>query len=260
MASPHVAGVAALIVSQFGNLGSPNGKMSPGRVAAYLGQTADPQPCPSGPTGRLPELPRRGRRSSPDLPGRHRLQQLVRQRPGERAQRGHARAVTTRSIGNDEGPVHAGPSVRPGPDLPSAHGRQTRSRGAVDDRGSRRLVRVPRGDAGSNRSPLPRGRAVGVGPSETATARRQHETHEAPPRSCSLGSGGNAGSRCYPVVTAMPMSLTNTQRALRPSSDDRSARALQGDSFCFDCSGGPSRLPTSALAQTSPQHLHLQRT
>ena len=47
MASPHVAGVAALIVSQFGNLGSPNGKMSPGRVAAYLGQTADPQPCPS---------------------------------------------------------------------------------------------------------------------------------------------------------------------------------------------------------------------
>jgi subtilisin family serine protease len=47
MASPHVAGVAALIVSQFGNLGSPNGKMSPGRVAAYLDQTADPQPCPS---------------------------------------------------------------------------------------------------------------------------------------------------------------------------------------------------------------------
>ena len=47
MASPHVAGVAALIISQFGNLGSPNGKMSPGRVAAYIGQTADPQPCPS---------------------------------------------------------------------------------------------------------------------------------------------------------------------------------------------------------------------
>jgi subtilisin family serine protease len=47
MASPHVAGVAALIISQFGNLGSPNGKMSPGRVAAYIDQTADPQPCPS---------------------------------------------------------------------------------------------------------------------------------------------------------------------------------------------------------------------
>ena len=39
MAAPHVAGVAALIVSMFG-------KMSPGRVKAYLGQTADSQPCP----------------------------------------------------------------------------------------------------------------------------------------------------------------------------------------------------------------------
>src|SRR3989441_1085629 len=47
MASPHVAGVAALIISEFGNLSSPNGKMSPGAVDAYIRQTADPQPCPS---------------------------------------------------------------------------------------------------------------------------------------------------------------------------------------------------------------------
>src|SRR5438105_6849304 len=40
MASPHVTGVAALIISQFGPL-------SPGTVAAYIKQTADPQPCPS---------------------------------------------------------------------------------------------------------------------------------------------------------------------------------------------------------------------
>src|SRR5438874_4745285 len=40
MASPHVAGVAALIISMFGNL-------NPGAVQAYLSQTADPQPCPS---------------------------------------------------------------------------------------------------------------------------------------------------------------------------------------------------------------------
>jgi subtilisin family serine protease len=46
MASPHVAGVAALVVSMFGKLNSPNGKMSPGRVKAYLDQTADAQPCP----------------------------------------------------------------------------------------------------------------------------------------------------------------------------------------------------------------------
>jgi subtilisin family serine protease len=47
MASPHVAGVAALIISRFGNANSPqNGKMRPDQVKAYLDQTADPQPCP----------------------------------------------------------------------------------------------------------------------------------------------------------------------------------------------------------------------
>jgi len=40
MASPHAAGVAALIVSRYG-------RMSPGKLAGYLQQTADPQPCPS---------------------------------------------------------------------------------------------------------------------------------------------------------------------------------------------------------------------
>ena len=53
MASPHAAGVAALIISQFGNLSSNKGHMNPGTVQAYLDQTADPQPCPGtlpGPT------------------------------------------------------------------------------------------------------------------------------------------------------------------------------------------------------------------
>jgi subtilisin family serine protease len=40
MASPHAAGVAALIESRFG-------PMAPGNVKAYLDQTADPQPCPT---------------------------------------------------------------------------------------------------------------------------------------------------------------------------------------------------------------------
>jgi lantibiotic leader peptide-processing serine protease len=40
MASPHVAGTAALIISRFG-------RMSPDRVTAFLDQTADPQPCPA---------------------------------------------------------------------------------------------------------------------------------------------------------------------------------------------------------------------
>jgi lantibiotic leader peptide-processing serine protease len=47
MASPHVAGVAALIVSRYGSTASPqNGKLRPGQVAAMLSQTADPQDCP----------------------------------------------------------------------------------------------------------------------------------------------------------------------------------------------------------------------
>ena len=47
MATPHVAGVAALIISRYGDLSSPqNGKMRPDQVKAYLDQTADPQPCP----------------------------------------------------------------------------------------------------------------------------------------------------------------------------------------------------------------------
>ena len=40
MASPHVTGVAALVISAFG-------KMSPGQVQAFIDQTADPQPCPT---------------------------------------------------------------------------------------------------------------------------------------------------------------------------------------------------------------------
>src|SRR5215213_6876690 len=47
MAGPHVAGVAALIVSRYGDLRNPqNGKMRPGQVAALLSRTADPQACP----------------------------------------------------------------------------------------------------------------------------------------------------------------------------------------------------------------------
>jgi len=48
MASPHAAGVAALIISRYGDSKSPqNGKMRPGQVAAYMQQTADPQDCPT---------------------------------------------------------------------------------------------------------------------------------------------------------------------------------------------------------------------
>jgi lantibiotic leader peptide-processing serine protease len=53
MAAPHVSGVAALIISLYGDADNPqNGKMRPGQVSAVIGQTADPQPCPESlPTG-----------------------------------------------------------------------------------------------------------------------------------------------------------------------------------------------------------------
>jgi lantibiotic leader peptide-processing serine protease len=48
MAGPHVAGVAALVVSRFGDADNPqNGKMRPGAVQQYVEKTADPQPCPT---------------------------------------------------------------------------------------------------------------------------------------------------------------------------------------------------------------------
>ena len=53
MASPHVAGVAALIISMFGDSNTPqNGTMRAGQASALLQQTADPQQCPNMlPTG-----------------------------------------------------------------------------------------------------------------------------------------------------------------------------------------------------------------
>ena len=48
MASPHVAGLAALVISRYGDLKNPqNGKMRPTQVEQALSQTADPQACPT---------------------------------------------------------------------------------------------------------------------------------------------------------------------------------------------------------------------
>jgi subtilisin family serine protease len=49
-AAAHVTGVAALVISRFGDDDTPhNGKLRPGRVAAMIRATADPQPCPPDP-------------------------------------------------------------------------------------------------------------------------------------------------------------------------------------------------------------------
>jgi len=55
MASPHVAGLAALVVSRYGAPGPGGAEMSSGRVAARISQTADPQACPDPDT--LPTQP-----------------------------------------------------------------------------------------------------------------------------------------------------------------------------------------------------------
>jgi subtilisin family serine protease len=47
MAGPHVAGLAGLVISRYGDLDTPqNGKMRPTQVEQILTQTADPQACP----------------------------------------------------------------------------------------------------------------------------------------------------------------------------------------------------------------------
>jgi subtilisin family serine protease len=46
MAAPHATGVAALVISRFGDARTPqNGKLRPQQVQAYVEQTADPRPC-----------------------------------------------------------------------------------------------------------------------------------------------------------------------------------------------------------------------
>jgi hypothetical protein len=51
MAAPHVTGVAALVISRFGDMQNPhNGKMRPTQVEQYVQQTADPIACPDDTT------------------------------------------------------------------------------------------------------------------------------------------------------------------------------------------------------------------
>jgi lantibiotic leader peptide-processing serine protease len=46
MATPHATGIAALIISRYGDAQTPqNGKLRPQQVQAFLEQTADPRPC-----------------------------------------------------------------------------------------------------------------------------------------------------------------------------------------------------------------------
>ncbi|RBY97302.1 peptidase S8 [Blastococcus sp. TF02-8] len=47
MAGPHVAGLAALVISRYGDLRNGSASMQPGRVASIIEGTADPQACPT---------------------------------------------------------------------------------------------------------------------------------------------------------------------------------------------------------------------
>ena len=102
LASPPVAGVAALEGSRFGDLQNPqNGKMRPTRVEQHVQQTADAIACPDDVTFYEP-FPRPAPVGAPAgapagvagepqacLPGLLLPQLPVRQRSGGRARRGH---------------------------------------------------------------------------------------------------------------------------------------------------------------------------
>ena len=65
MAGPHVAGLAALVISRYGDLDTPqNGKLRPTQVEQIITQTADPQACPetlpAANAGRLTGTPYEG--------------------------------------------------------------------------------------------------------------------------------------------------------------------------------------------------------
>lgn len=63
MAAPHVAGVAALVISRFGDSDTAqNGHLRPGQVRAIINQTADELGCPANPfrAGTLYEITCRG--------------------------------------------------------------------------------------------------------------------------------------------------------------------------------------------------------
>jgi subtilisin family serine protease len=82
MASPHVAGVAALIISWYG-------KSQRGHVEALIRQSADPQPCPDSLPAGCSALTRPSG-SPQECQGGHRPELLVRQRTGECVKRGHS--------------------------------------------------------------------------------------------------------------------------------------------------------------------------
>src|SRR4029079_6184418 len=99
----------------------------------------------------------------------------------EKAWHGLVARVATASVGS---PSEPGPTIRPTHDREVNGGGNARGRGAPADRGSRCLVRVPRGDSEPVREPLPRGRAVGLGTSHAAPARDQGARREAPAGRC----------------------------------------------------------------------------
>jgi subtilisin family serine protease len=98
MASPHAAGVAALIISRFGDLDNPqNGKMRPGSVAAYLEQTSDPQPCPTA----LPPGYEAFTRPAPE--GQEGAPQVCQGGPGNTSWYGSGQVNAFRAVVHDSG-------------------------------------------------------------------------------------------------------------------------------------------------------------
>jgi lantibiotic leader peptide-processing serine protease len=98
MAAPHAAGVAALIISMYGDLNSPqNGKMRPGAVAAMLQQTADAQPCPTELPAAYANFPR------PHFEGAEEVPQECQGGPGHNSWYGAGQINALRAVSHDTG-------------------------------------------------------------------------------------------------------------------------------------------------------------
>ena len=103
MAGPHVAGLAALVISQYGDLKTPqNGKMRPEAGRADHQPDGRPAGLPGGAAERHLRLPgghpvlgvrRLRERRRAGVPGQRRPHVLVRPGPGRRARRGDERQV-----------------------------------------------------------------------------------------------------------------------------------------------------------------------
>src|SRR5438270_880609 len=87
---------------------------------------------------------------------------------------------------------------------------EARGRGIAADRGGGRLVRVSRGDPQPVGDPLPRARAVGLGPPDAADAGDQDPARKAPPSRGGVGATWSRGAASSPSRPAIAFAIASS--------------------------------------------------